>query len=246
MCVLTYLPTSNGTPPNGFIFTSNRDESVVRESAIPPRKYKIENRYILFPKDPFGGGTWIGGCDTFTLCLLNGGFEKHIPTPPYRHSRGKVILDFYKYFDVNKFLKNYNFDNIEPFTLVIVSRDNILTIYEIRWTGRKIFHKIHGANTPKIWSSVTLYTPEIIQERERWFDNFLQENPNYSAEDILKFHHFGGKGDVRNDIKMNRENKLKTLSITQFRIDDENFVVEYQDLQKDKNFVYRVFTECIS
>jgi hypothetical protein len=241
MCVLTYLPT-----PNGFIFTSNRDESVVRESAIPPRKYEIEGRYVFFPKDPLGGGTWIGGCDTFTLCLLNGGFEKHIPAPPYRHSRGKVILDFYKYLDVEKFQQNYNFNNIEPFTLVIISRVNALTINEIRWTGKDVFCKKHAPNEPKIWSSVTLYTNEIIQERERWFNNFLQENPNYTSDDILQFHHFGGKGDMRNDIKMNRENKLKTLSVTQFRVDVENFVVQYQDLQKDKNFVYRVFTECIS
>jgi Transport and Golgi organisation 2 len=241
MCVLTYLPT-----PSGFIFTSNRDESVVREAAIPPRKYEIEGRYVFFPKDPLGGGTWIGGCDTFTLCLLNGGFEKHISTPPYRHSRGKVILDFYKYLDVEIFLQKYNFDNIEPFTLVIINRYNSLIINEIRWTGKEVFSKKLSANEARIWSSVTLYTPQIIQERERWFDIFLQENPNYTADDILKFHHFGGNGDVRNNIKMNRENKLKTLSVTQFSIDSENFVVRYEDLQKDKNFVYRVFTECVS
>ncbi|WP_435356442.1 NRDE family protein [Emticicia sp. SJ17W-69] len=240
MCVLTYLPTANG-----FIFTSNRDESVVRASAIPPRKYEIEGHYVFFPKDPVSSGTWIGGDDVFTLCLLNGGLIKHIPSPPYRHSRGKVILDFYKFLNVENFLQNYDFNNIEPFTLVIIDRNNSLTINEIRWTGKDIFYKKHAANNPKIWSSVTLYSPEIIQEREYWFENFLQENPNYTAEDILRFHHFGGKGDIRNDIKMNRENKLKTLSVTQFVVDNENFVVQYQDLQKDKNFVYRVFTECI-
>ena len=45
---------------------------------------------------------------------------------------------------------------------------------------------------------------------------FLQSNPNCTEEDELNFHHFGGKGDIRNDIKMNQENKLKTLSVTQF------------------------------
>ena len=155
MCVLTYLPTKKG-----FIFTSNRDESVVRESAIPPRKYKIEDRYVFFPKDPLGGGTWIASCDTFTLCLLNGGFKKHIPSPPYRHSRGKVILDFYQYLNVERFLQDYNFDNLEPFTLIIISRDISLTISEIRWTGEEVFYKDIASNEPKIWSSVTLYTPK--------------------------------------------------------------------------------------
>ncbi len=242
MCVLTYLPIQN----SGFIFTSNRDESVLRESAIPPRKYEIEGHYVFFPKDPLGGGTWIGGCDTFTLCLLNGGFEKHTSTPPYRHSRGKVILDFYKYYDVEKFLQNYNFDNIEPFSLIIINRANTLSISEIRWTGKEVSFKNLPTNQSHIWSSATLYTPEIIQERKLWFDNFLQENPNCSADDMLQFHHLGGNGDIENNIKMNRENKLKTLSVTQFSVDIENFVVRYEDLQKDKNYVYRVFTECVS
>ena len=243
MCVLTYLPTSN---PEGYIFTSNRDESVAREAAISPRKYEIEGRYVFFPKDPLGGGTWIGGCDTFTLCLLNGGFEKHISAPPYRHSRGRVILDFYKYLDAENFVKNYNFNNIEPFTLVVIDRTNELIINEIRWTGTKIHLQKIDASKPKIWSSVTLYSPEIIQERERWFEDFLQKKPDYTAEDVLNFHHFGGNGDAANSIKMNRENKIMTLSVTQFNVDSQNFVVRYQDLQKDKTFVYRVFTECVS
>ena len=242
MCVLTYLPTKD----KGFFFTSNRDESVEREAAIPPRKYEIEGNYVFFPKDPLSGGTWIGSCDRFTLCLLNGGFEKHVSTPPYRHSRGCIILDFYKYLDVTCFVENYNFANIEPFTLVIVDRMNSLIISELRWNGAKIYHQILDPCQPKIWSSVTLYSPQIIQERERWFDDFLEEKHHYTSDDILNFHHFGGKGDVENDIKMNRENKLKTLSVTQFSIDEENFLVRYEDLQNNKNFVYRVFTECVS
>jgi hypothetical protein len=242
MCVLTYIPTAN----KGFIFTSNRDESVARESAIPPRKYKINENYVFFPKDPLGGGTWIGGCDTFTLCLLNGGFEKHIPNPPYRHSRGKVILDFYQFLNAESFVNSYNFDNIEPFTLVIIDRSNSLIISEIRWTGTKVFLQIIDPSKPKIWSSVTLYSPQIIQEREQWFSDFLQEKPNCTSDDMLSFHHNGGKGDIQNDIKMNRENKLMTLSVTQFIIDDEHFLVRYEDLQTNKNFVYRVFTECVS
>ncbi|CAH0994198.1 hypothetical protein EMA8858_00306 [Emticicia aquatica] len=242
MCVLTYIPTGK----NGYYFTSNRDESVVREAAIPPRKYEINGRYIFFPKDPVSSGTWIGGCNQFTLCLLNGGLEKHISAPPYRHSRGQVILDFYQFLNVESFIHNYTFNGIEPFTLVIIDRENTLSINELRWTGSKIHHQEIDANKPKIWSSVTLYTPEIIREREQWFSDFLTKNPNCNEEAILKFHHFGGKGDTRNDIRMNRENKLKTLSVTQFSLDDENFVVRYQDLQKDKNFVYRVFMECFS
>ena len=97
MCVLTYIPTEN----QGFILTSNRDEAVSRTLALPPKKYQLGGQYVFFPKDPQGDGTWIGSCGNYTLCLLNGGIEKHVPKPPYRKSRGKVILDPFKLFDVD-------------------------------------------------------------------------------------------------------------------------------------------------
>jgi len=236
MCVLTYLPTTN----NGFIFTSNRDEKMSRESAIPPQKYEIAGRDVFYPKDPEGGGTWIGGCDTFTLCLLNGGLVPHIPNPPYRQSRGKIILDFYQFFDEETFINKYTFAGLEPFTLVIINHLNTEKYYEIRWTGQELISTTHARNEPRIWSSVTLYTPRIIQERERWFKDFLTEYPQFTPEDVWRFHHTGGKGDIRNDIKMNRDNILQTLSITQFQVDSDEFVIRYEDLQKNKKYVSRV------
>lgn len=241
MCVLTYLPTTN----NGFIFTSNRDEKTSRAAAIPPRKYEIGGYYVFYPKDPQGDGTWIGGCDTFTLCLLNGGISPHVSAPPYRQSRGKVILDFYTYANIEAFVNNYSFEGIEPFTLVIINKHVTDTYSEIRWTGKQVIHTQHARNKPRIWSSVTLYSSKVIQQREQWFQDFLQQYPAYTADDILHFHHTGGMGDERNDIKMNRNNELRTISITQFQVSSEEFVVNYEDLQKNKNYVYRVFIECV-
>lgn len=239
MCVLTYLPTKD----NGFIFTSNRDEKTTREPAIPPRKYETGGRYMFYPKDPQSNGTWIGGCYTHTLCLLNGGLNPHIPTPPYRQSRGKVILDFYQFLDEEKFINNYQFEGMEPFTLVVINRHNNLNYNEICWTGKEALNTIRSRAEPRIWSSVTLYSPQIIREREQWFCDFLQKQPAYTAEDVLRFHHTGGNGDLRNNIKMNRDEILKTLSITQFQVNNGEFLVNYEDLQKNKKYIYRVFIE---
>jgi uncharacterized protein with NRDE domain len=74
MCVLTFVPNTDF----GYILTNNRDENSVRPKAIPPRKYKIGNSAIYFPKDAHAGGTWIAQNQSYTLCLLNGAFEKHI------------------------------------------------------------------------------------------------------------------------------------------------------------------------
>lgn len=239
MCVLTYIPTEN----NGFILTSNRDESVIREAAIPPKKYNVHGQTVFLPKDPKGGGTWIGSCGSFTLCLLNGGYQKHIPKPPYRQSRGKVVLDFYRYYNLNDFINNYSFEGIEPFTLIVINSIGNLIMNEIRWDGTRVYNKKLNTSEPQIWSSVTLYSPEVIQERERWFQDFLIQDIN--RDTILDFHHFGGGADTRNSIKMNRDNQLKTISITQYVINHSEFVISYHDLQADNKFQYRIFRELV-
>lgn len=49
---------------------------------------------------------------------------------------------------------------------------------------------------PRTWSSVTLYSNAIRQEREQGLADFTEE-------DVLNFSHFSGKIYKRNDIKMN-------------------------------------------
>lgn len=239
MCVLTYIPTEN----NGFILTSNRDEAISREPAIPPKKYKVNGQNVFFPKDPQGSGTWIGSSGDYTLCLLNGAFFKHIPQPPYRQSRGKVIIDFFEFQSIPAFIENYNFDGIEPFTLIIIESSATLSIYEIRWNAERVFCKRIDESEAQIWSSATLYSPEIIEKRQQWFSEFLKNEPTSTT--ILDFHHFGGKEDIRNGIKMNRDNKLKTISITQFVVNENEFTIRYEDLQANRIYDYRVFQECV-
>lgn len=234
MCVLTYIPTAN----KGFILTSNRDEAVSRETATPPKKYNINGHHVFFPKDPRGGGTWIASSGDITLCLLNGGIVKHIPQPPYRQSRGKVILDFFKFDTVNKFIDGYNFNGIEPFTLIIIENKTELFIHQLKWDGQVLFNKKIDILKPHIWSSVTLYSPEIIKMRQQWFIDFLQQPLN--PESVLDFHQYAGVGDIRNDIRINRDNMLRTVSTTQYVINEKLFTIYYEDLVSHKKYNYRV------
>lgn len=228
MCVLTYLPT-----PNGYFVTSNRDEATARAAAIPPQVYEVSGKQLYFPKDPQGGGTWIATNGNTTVCLLNGGYKNHVRKLPYRQSRGLVVTDFFNYDSVAAFYECYLFEGIEPFTLVIFSQEE-RKIKEIRWTGEQADLNTFDATQPRIWSSVTLYSDEIISEREAWFSKFLKAK-EATSESILHFHHFGGKGDEQNDIKMNREGVLKTIAITQFEITNDKFVIRYEDLVAQNN-----------
>jgi uncharacterized protein with NRDE domain len=237
MCVLTYLPLDDG----GFILTHNRDESTARAKAITPRQYWLNGQSVIYPKDPKAGGTWIATSSHFTLCLLNGAFEKHEASPPYRQSRGWIILDFLTFRNLSDFIGNYQFTGIEPFTLIIIDQLNEFQLTELRWDGQDVYVDSKDDRKPYIWSSATLYDSSVRQSRERWFENWVEQNPDFEAEKILEFHHTGGNGDIENDLKMNRNGELLTQCIAQIKYDtNHRHEVIYQDLLSNNGQRYCV------
>ncbi|MBL0052317.1 MAG: NRDE family protein [Bacteroidetes bacterium] len=231
MCTVTFLPLSN----QNFILTSNRDEDVNRAQALPVAQYQHYDTNIFYPKDGKANGTWIAASTTgITLCLLNGAFVKHSFGQTYRISRGIVLLDFFKYNDVMDYTQSYNFDNIEPFTMVIVdNRQDMLQLHEMRWDGNTMHVKQMDAMLTHIWSSVTLYSAEIIKQRENWFESWLQTNNDFTPENILMFHHFGGDGDKNSDLVMNR-GFVKTVSITCIHKTNAGSEIIYEDVIQKK------------
>lgn len=237
MCTLTYIPNNN----QGFILTSNRDESVLREPALPPSIYEHNNIQLMYPKDPQGGGTWIlSSSNQFTLCLLNGAFDRHIPNPPYRQSRGLVVTQFFDYNDVERFVAEYPFAGIEPFTLVIIHKQTAINIHEVRWDGTTVHLKTIEGTKPQIWSSATLYEPEVIAARKKWFDEFVLIHPQ--LQDMQRFHHFGGSGNAAVDVLINKGTILRTISITAIEANEERTIMHYEDLVDGTSSVLKLLS----
>ncbi len=234
MCVLTYLPT-----PGGFILTNNRDEHLSRPRAVAPRQYCLHHRELYFPKDPRAGGTWLAASPGLSVCLLNGAFHAHEPRPPYRHSRGQVVLDFFGYTDADAFARSYDFSNLEPFTLLVFGSTNSAKISELKWDGERLLRSEPAADLPRIWSSVTLYPPAVVAAREGWFIDWQGQHPDSSAEAIWQFHH-SAHGDRRNDLVMERPNGLMTFSVMQVEQNGGHLRLAYQDLQTGEAWRYRV------
>jgi len=230
MCTVSYIPNKEG-----FILTSNRDESLFRPQSLEPERFEMFGQNLLFPKDPEANGTWIATSDSDrTICLLNGGFVRHIHQPEYRKSRGLVLLDYFQYKCAVDYANEYDFSGIAPFTLVIVEELPNRKLVEIRWTGDEIFFKELGDTLPFIWSSVTLYTPETIASRSNWFATWLKQNLTPDNFDILDFHHFAGEGDGANSLIMHRSDKKQTVSITQIEKRLGEKVMRYEDLLVQK------------
>src|SRR6476620_7927039 len=145
MCTVTYIPTSDGV-----FLTSNRDEKSWREPAIPPRTYPLESGTVMFPKDANAGGTWIAGHENGNaIVFLNGAFESHTSMPPYKKSRGIVLLDLINSQSPYNSFHSVNLNNIEPFTAVIYDHGHL---FECRWDGAVKHRQPLDASRSYIWS----------------------------------------------------------------------------------------------
>lgn len=221
MCTVTYIPKGN----DSFILTHNRDENIKRAIASPPLLKKINGINHIFPVDPNSGGTWIGLSENNRIaCLLNGGQTKHTPQPPYRHSRGRIILDYFGYSDFDSFLKNYNFNQLEPFTFLIFENE---TIYELILNEKYIKVRNIDKNKPFIYSSSTLYSHDIKSKRQIEFYKWYEQNPDKKLEDILIFHSINKYENYDN--RIDGKNILKTVSTTSIFKKGENSSMNYFD-----------------
>jgi hypothetical protein len=223
MCTVTYLPLGN----NDFILTSNRDETPLRKT-IAPKKYIENNIELTYPKDELAGGTWIGTSNKNRLvCLLNGGFENHKRKGPYKMSRGIIVKNILSVDDALRYIKTFDFTNIEPFTLILVDWNINLENYELVWDGsKKHFTKL--AQEPKIWSSSTLYNYKMKELRKDWFTEWLTLNKVFSQDKIIEFHKNEHLGSPDISPKMKRS-FIETVSITAVKKQNEKIEMSYYD-----------------
>ena len=227
MCTVSFIYKGG----KDFMLISNRDEGVNRKT-IPPKKYEENGVSIVSPKDEVAGGTWIGASSkNRLLCLLNGAFVKHTRRSSYKKSRGIVVKELLAIDDVFSEINEYDFNNIEPFTLLIVDWNMDLKLIELIWDGEKA-QITDLPLEPKIWSSSTLYNTEMKAFRQQWFKEYLSQNGS-SSEELLYFHEYYGVGDPMLDLKIDR-GLLKTVSITMYEKIEEEMQVVYKDLLRDK------------
>jgi hypothetical protein len=229
MCTVTYI-----SQPNGFFLTSNRDEKKIRLQAEAPKWYQFASGPIMFPKDGTAGGTWIALHENGNgMVLLNGGFVNHQYLPPYRKSRGLIFLDIFDHPQPIAAFDSISLQKIEPFTLVIYQQG---LLFEARWDGmEKTITELEPSQS-YIWSSVTLYPHQVIQKRNQWFRSFLQTNETMNQNHILNFHRFAGDGDCANDVMMNRNDELFTVSITLLHQTNGFSTMNYFDLLNNETY----------
>lgn len=228
MCTVSFVHSSGK-----IIITSNRDEQVARP-AVEPRNYLVNQKNLFFPKDPKAGGTWyVVDENANVLVLLNGADEKHEWNPPYRRSRGLIVLDIFSSESAINAWENIDLESVEPFTIVLFQDQQL---YQLRWNGTEKSTVKLNTNENHIWSSSTLYSKEIREQRTQWFSTFLDTTPEVTFEEMFRFHRYTEADNAQHGLIINRNDQLKTLSITQSVIDQNKITVMHHDLIEEKEF----------
>lgn len=230
MCTVTYLPARGG-----FTLTHNRDEAPARSLFAIEQQQTVLGNTLLLPRDAKVGGTWIATArDGKTACLLNGAFVKHQHQPPYRRSRGLMLLDFFDTPKPADFFEGYELDGMEPFTFLFFHQGNVV---EFRWDGAQRYHKLLPGNEAHFWCSATLYPPEMQALREQVFRDWLSAQPAGRTPDpraAIRLHLTGSVGDPAYDYVMQREGRVQTVSITQVLARKNSARMRYLDLLEGK------------
>jgi uncharacterized protein with NRDE domain len=229
MCTVSFVCSNDE-----IIITSNRDEKIIRPSAIPPKNYTLNGKNIIYPKDSKAGGTWYAVDENGTvLVLLNGADEKHQVKLPYRKSRGQIVLEMISSTSPKEFWDEINLENIEPFTLVLFQDKQL---FQLRWNGIEKSTVDLDIDKNYIWSSSTLYSKAIREQRSSWFYTFLDANPEITEAKMLHFHRYTETDNDENGLVINRNDELRTLSITQAVIEKNKVMIHHLDLIADKEF----------
>jgi len=223
MCTVSFIPVRDK-----YIITSNRDEKLCRKIAVMPGMFEYNGQKLFFPKDTDAGGTWIVMKENGDAAvLLNGAFICHNAEPPYRLSRGIILLDIISTEKPSVTFTKIDLQDIEPFTLVLLENN---CLYEFRWDGNEKYCRQLDVNCPYVWSSATLYDGFVVKKREQWFASFLNDHPVPTQQDMLNFHHFTGDGDQQNDLLMTRDGMYTTVSITSILLTKDRGCIKYRDI----------------
>jgi len=221
MCTVTYIPQTDG-----FILTSNRDEKKYRPT-LPPRIYTEKAAKLVYPKDEKAGGTWIAANENGTcIVLLNGAFENHQKKQSYRKSRGAILLEAIEKENPIGYFNEINLFDIEPFTLIIAQNNHLI---ELKWDERNKHIIEHSPLETHIWSSATLYNQEQRNLRKHWFEDFVQKNNILDEEKIHDFHANTQPENTDYGLVINRDDTLKTVSISQLVFRNNKIKMTYMD-----------------
>ncbi len=223
MCTLSWQIRDNRLT---IIF--NRDESIKRQEAEPPKIETIGETNVLAPKDPEGGGTWIAVNEYgMVFCMMNNYQTSFKPGPDDRyHSRGMIIRTLSttsSLHHLRRMLGEMDPGLYKPFYLIVFP--GVFPPLQWQWDGKNMEEIV--APFPLITTSYLFPKwTEILRIRA-----FCKETENFTlplSEDRQQaLHRSRRPWPPVTSIAMKGKNGA-TVSMTRIRIDPEVIHMTYQ------------------
>ena len=142
-----------------------------------------------------------------------------------------MAKEFFSYDNAETFIAQFDFDGIEPFTMIIVDQG---VLYELKWDSTKLHIKKPERTQMHLWASSTLYDDELQHKRQQWFKEWKDKTMCMNQGCILSFHKNGGEGNPQSDVVMNYKDIVKTTSITSVTSDHGSFEMRFESLENQE------------
>jgi len=183
MCTVTFVPHKRG-----YRLGMNRDEKLMRITALPPSRTNVNNRSVLFPSEP-GGGTWIAVTDSgVCLALINWySFVSHVERMAV--SRGEVVKSLSEATTsdlAEALLEQLPLNRMNPFRLIGIfpaTRE----VIEWRWDLRKLDRRNCRWEMQQ-WISSGFDEPGAQRVRDKTFQAARRQRTAGSSDWLRRLH----------------------------------------------------------
>jgi uncharacterized protein with NRDE domain len=222
MCTMSIIKTRDEILRVAF----NRDESLTRATALPPRSVRFGGCSAIMPIDPQSGGTWISVNEFgLILALLNvnqPGFDRHIGCI----SRGTIIPSLIhnaSSIEAIQDASNMDFNSFSPFRLVAIDGDSI---GDLTWNGRHARMNHGPLETPLMFASSGLGDSLVERPRRELFDQIIASGQTRLAQDAFHKHSWPDRPHL--SVSMSRAN-ARTVSWTVVELGPGEIEMSYTD-----------------
>jgi hypothetical protein len=226
MCTITVVPHERGVR-----LVCNRDERRTRPAALPPRIHHLGGHPALFPRDPQGGGTWIGVNGAgIAVALLNRcrTVDANDTTP--KRSRGLVVRELLRCTSLSQAaaaVEALDPRAFEPFQVVIVGERRVLAATSA--AGTRIRCTAQRFAKPLLFTSSSLGDRLVDGPRRRLFDRLVVRSRAGWLSGQAQFHEHQWRDRPDISVRMERDD-ARTVSRTKIDVTNDGALVQYEAL----------------
>jgi hypothetical protein len=237
MCTVVFISKQDG----GYLLGHNRDESTRRRKGQPPNESRRDGTLFISPRDPEGGGTWIG-VNQFglSLCVLNAVQAASIQRPTNPKSRGMIAWDLLHLSSADAIERHLNhfvdlLQSVRAFQLVVAEPEregkaghdgDAPFVHRFSWDGAGL--RREKSPGPAIFVSSGYDQPGAEKARSEQWRRFLESNPDPDAATLSAFLSTHEPNPSELSICMHRK-RAHSVSRTLVQVDRESALLTYHD-----------------